>query len=478
MSLLSAFRHARTGWRRVTLLSITAGLLPVSGAALAAEGSAAPPEPRVVSLEDSIAIAMQHSRAIAAAEERLRQAQAQIGIAKAPSNLQTRIDGTVTRVDRKSTISIPGPTGVQSVTTGSLYSRSASMGISQAIDISGGLRASRRLARSGADIAALDLERTREQTTLDVKTAFYQVLRAQAGLSVAQATVASLEEHLRQVLAFYEAGTVAQYDVLKAEAQVANARQGEIAARNAVDLAKAALNNTMGIDVATPLQLTHEEPVRIIRPDYQESLALAYERRVEVQQADENVDLAQAGVSLAQAGARPTLGVGANINWNGDTTAFNPRAVQWNASAVISYPLLDGGLARSRVDEARANVAGARVTQEEVREGVALEVQQAILSLREAAERMEAADRNVTQAAEALRLAKLQYREGLTTAIEVTDAQALLTQAESNQVNARYDYLVAQARFERATGADAVSVEGGAAAALQPAANPEEEKGK
>ena len=189
-----------------------------------------------------------------------------------------------------------------------------------------------------------------------------------------------------------------------------------------------------------------------MQPTFRPSVALAYERRPEVKQARVGTELARRGVTLARATGGPTLGLGFNYNYNLDTSAFNSRSGQWNAVAAVSLPVFEGGLTRARVTQARADVGAAQVAEEQAREGVALEVQQAILSIREASERLSAAGTNVRQAQEALRLAKVRYREGVATPLEVTDAQAVLTQAESNEVNARYDYLLATARYERAVG--------------------------
>ncbi|MBI3944364.1 MAG: TolC family protein [Armatimonadetes bacterium] len=426
---------------------------PPTGAPRGAAPPAATPAPRTLALAESVQVALQHSRAIQIAEERLQRARAQVEEAKAPNRVQASLNANATRIDKVSTFFVPLPDGTaQEISLGELYSRNLQMSITKPIDISGALRATRNIAELGADSARLDADRTRDQTVLDVKNAYYGVLRAQAALGVAQATVASLAEHLRQVRLFFEQGVVAQFDVLRAEAQVANAQQGEIAARNGVALAKAALNNAMGIDVTTPLEVRAAEKVEIIHPAYRESVTTAYEQRPEVLQAAVTTELARRGVKLAHSSSLPTLGLGFNATHALDPAGLAPRKTQWSASAVVSYPLLDGGLARSRTRQAEADVDTARVAEEQTREGVALEVQQAILSLGEAAERMDAAEKNVAQAAEALRLAKLRYREGLSTALDVTDAQAVLTQAESNSVNARYDYLLGRARYERATG--------------------------
>jgi OMF family outer membrane factor len=79
-------------------------------------------------------------------------------------------------------------------------------------------------------------------------------------------------------------------------------------------------------------------------------------------------------------------------------------------------------------------------------------VQQSIIAVRDANERAQVAAGTVTQAREALRLANVRFRAGVGTQLEITDAQTALTQAETNEVNARYDYLGALARLSRATG--------------------------
>lgn len=449
-----------------------AAVLVLAGSACPSAGApeTSTPAPRVLTLEDSIAIALENNRSIQTALDRLDRAVGRVGEARASGRLQARAEASLTRNDQETAFSLPGGEGgpARQVTISPLYTRAGRFSVTQPIDISGAIRASRNIADLGVLAARLDVERAQEQTVLDVKTAFFQVLRAQAALEVAQATVASLEDHLRQAQAFQRAGVAARFDVLRAETQVANARQNVIAARNAVELAKASLNTVMGIDVNTPLTVRYDEAVEVEHPDYQQSVTLAYERRAEVKQARVNVEAAQRGVSLARSSGRPSLG----LSWLGNLTldggAFSPRSFQWNATAVLSMPILEGGLTKARVQQARADVEAAQVLEQQTRDGVALETKQAILSMENAAERMAAAAKTVEQAKEALRLAKVRYQEGVSIALEVTDAQAALTQAETDLVNARYDYLVARARYQRAVG---LAVERPEEAASTPAAS-------
>ncbi|MDH7571020.1 MAG: TolC family protein, partial [Armatimonadota bacterium] len=203
----------------LTVLSPFAGL----GSAGAAEAEA-PPAPRVLTLSEAVKIALENNRNVQAALQRANAARARVDQAAAPNRPQARLSGSVTRNDKETTLSLPGGPGgaVQQVTIGQLYTSGAQLAVTKAIDVSGALRLQRSIAELSGDVAVLDLARAQEQTVLEVKNAFIGVLRAEAALGVARANAASLEEHLSQVRAFFGEGVVAQYDVLRAEAQAAN----------------------------------------------------------------------------------------------------------------------------------------------------------------------------------------------------------------------------------------------------------------
>src|SRR5439155_5153267 len=111
-----------------------------------------------------------------------------------------------------------------------------------------------------------------------------------------------------------------------------------------------------------------------------------------------------------------------------------------------------GGLIKSRVRQAQDAADAARATLDQVRQAVAQDVRTSLLNLREAEARRATTARNVEQASEALRIANVRYQAGVSTNVEVTDAQVALTQAQTNRVNADYDFLVAQSAVQRALG--------------------------
>jgi outer membrane protein TolC len=172
-----------------------------------------------------------------------------------------------------------------------------------------------------------------------------------------------------------------------------------------------------------------------------------------VRQAQTAVQTAQAALAAAKATGRPDVAIVGNYVYTPDASGFVAVQHSWNISANLSIPVFTSGLVHARIREAQANLKAAQDALTQAQQGVGLDVRSAILNIHNAEERRRTAAANVTQAAEALRIARVRFESGVSTLVEVTDAEVALTQARTNQVNAEYDYLVAQANLKKATGA-------------------------
>jgi outer membrane protein TolC len=118
----------------------------------------------------------------------------------------------------------------------------------------------------------------------------------------------------------------------------------------------------------------------------------------------------------------------------------------------LSLPFFDSGATRAQVRQAQSEVATADYNEQDISQQIALELRQADLDLQNAQERRQSTEKDVEQAKEALRLAQVRYQAGVSPAVEVIDAETAFAQSRSNQVNARYDYQLSQARLNYALG--------------------------
>jgi outer membrane protein TolC len=296
-----------------------------------------------------------------------------------------------------------------------------------------------------------DLANTEEQVILNVKQAYYNLLRAKRTKTVAEDTVKQFEQHLSQAKAFYEVGTKPKFDVTKAEVDLSNARLGMITAENGVRLAIVSLNNAMGVPDAPDYEIEDNLSFQKYEITSDAAMELAYANRPELKSILAKKKAAVEAVSFARTDYYPFLTGDAGWTWAGQGGDF-ATGDGWNAGVTISIPIFSGFLTKNQVSEAKANVMILTANEEALRQNVLLEVQQNILNLREAAERIVTAELTERQALENFDIANGRYAAGVGNPIEVTDAEVLLANAKTSNIQALYDYKIARANLEKAMG--------------------------
>ena len=320
-------------------------------------------------------------------------------------------------------------------------------------------------ARFGARSAETEVDRVVQEVVLNVKQAYYSLLQADKLLKVARQTHDQTESHLRKAEAFFRAGSKPRFDVTRAEVDVNNARLGLINARNNVRLRTISLYNAMGTapggDIATEDTLAPPAAA----PSLDEVQAEALRNRPELLKIETEIQSAEARVRAAQSGYRPTLSANGAYNWAHGTseTTFPPGILgsgefsshigdSWNAGLMLSLPLFEGGMTSGKVAEARANRYSFEAQRDTLRQNILLEVSQTHADLESAAARIAVMDSSLKSARESLELAEGRYQAGVGPSIEVTDATVAAARAETDHIQALYDYQLAAARLAKAMG--------------------------
>jgi outer membrane protein TolC len=394
--------------------------------------SVAPPQPAALTLQESILTALEKNPVVRIAQEQVARAQAVTTEARAGLGPRLSASATHFRTGPIPSVSLETPMGTQKIEIGVPQTTKARLALALAIDISRQITTAVETADLTRPADEFGLAGVQQSVSLRVQEAYLGVLRAQA---------------LQQM-----AGVVPEFDVLRAEVQLANFQQNLVAARNAVDLAISGLNRAMGVDVNQRWRLEEPASPTPSLVHLSASQQEADRRRPEVPRAQVQSRAARKGVRLAKAGLQPSLALVADYSFDSNPSGFAGLDESWDFSAVVSLPLFDSRATRTRVRQAPADVASADLPEQDARQQVALEVRQAFLSLGEAEERMRTTEKDAEQAREALRVAQVRYRAGVNTSVEVTDAEEAFTQVRSNQVNALYDYQLARARLDRAIG--------------------------
>jgi len=306
-----------------------------------------------------------------------------------------------------------------------------------------------------------ELDRTAQEVVLSVKQAYYALLAAKNLVGVAERRIEQSESRLKQAEAFFHAGSKPRFEVTRAEVDMNSARLGLINARNNVRIQTIVLNNAMGMPPGQAIEIEARIPEVPAVPGLEEAQAEALKNRPEMLRAEADIEAARARMRAEQANYLPTLSAGGAYNWaNGTQEMGELNGIllggdvenSWNAGVTLTLPLFQGGLTRGRVAEAKANLLAVEVQRDTVRQTVLLEVNQSYADLESAKTRISVMESSLQKARESLDLAQGRYQAGVGPSLEVTDAQVAAVQAETDHVQAQYDYQLSVARLLKAMG--------------------------
>ncbi len=397
-----------------------------------------------LTLEEAVALAVRNNPRVGEAAARVREARARITQARALRLPQASLDANAFRQGPVIPAFQPGADPVVPP-----YRWTVGVFLNQILFDWGQRSALQRAAERRTESQEFTLAETQNDVRLVVAVAYYNILRAQQLLEVARERREAAAEQLRVARARFEADIVPRFDVIRSEAELANAEQDVIAAQNEIALAEATFNTALGRDVVTPVALEYK-PEPAVTVSFEQARRMALENRPQLAAIREEIEAGQADVRSRRAENKPQIGLSAAYDRR-QATGFQ-AGYTYNAGLVMTFPFLDSGLTRGRVREAQAQVAQDRQLLEQARQQLELDIRQAQLDMIEARKRVETAQQELRAAREALRVAEVRYRSGVGTTVEVTDAQLALARAGQNLANAEFDYQTAVSRIEYATG--------------------------
>lgn len=304
-------------------------------------------------------------------------------------------------------------------------------------------------AVAATEASTADLETTKQEVIFNTKQAYYSVLSSQQLLGVAEETVRQNQKHLEAAQARFEVGVAPRFDVTQAQVQVSNAELSRVEARNNVALGLATLRRAMG--QTEPLQVTLVDRLehRPVALSEEVIIQQAYVRRPELESIRAQQRSSAEQVLALKKDLLPSISGTAQYTWTGRE---HPLQEGWMWGVTLTVPLFDSILTTSQLGEEQATFRHLQAQEDNLRQRVALEVRQGLLSLRRAEESIRVNEHTLVQARENLDLAEGRYAAGVGNIIEVTDAQVSLTSAQANNIKALYDYKTALAELERAVG--------------------------
>jgi outer membrane protein len=311
-------------------------------------------------------------------------------------------------------------------------------------------------ARRSSDAAAHDLQYQKDIVTAQVIRAYYDVVRRKNLRVVQEESVAAAQRNLDQAEAFFRIGSNTKADVLQARVRLGNTQLQLITAKNGEELALATLASLLNLPLDEQFDVEGALEIVPVGLDLQKDIEYALAHRSDLQAGRNRLLAAENGLTAAENSRWPALSGGISYRWNDrafpDNANFFKNEYAWGLGVQLTWNIFDRFATKSDIQNAKASrrIAEHELTQSKL--DAVLEVKQLNLVMKEAEERIRVSEETVTQAKENVRLAEERYRVGAGTQLETLESAAALQEAQGNLVNAKCDYLVAKADLLRATG--------------------------
>jgi outer membrane protein len=427
------------------ILFISAGVLLAAASALADSTNNWPP----LTLADAQAQALEHHPQIAAANYRALAAQEAVTETRAGSFPQANLYADAVGANQEGTRIMAG-----GLNNPSVYDRGAGgLQVSQLLTDFGRTANFTASSKYQAQAENQNANTTREQVLLQVDTAYFNALAAQSVLQVARQTFNTRQVLLDQVAALATNKLRSELDVSFARVEVEQAQLLLQSSQNDADAAMASLSTALGYSELHQFQLVDESPPDAAGTnDVSDLIQTALADRPELLSLRDERDAAYRFAKGERDSRLPTVEA---IGVAGDAPDHDSHLPNDYAAGGVQLelPLFAGGsfVARQREAELKAEADDELLTSAE--NNVIRDVRIAWLDFNNAKEELETTEQLALNSNDAYTLAQARYQTGISSIVELSEAQLNLTSAQIAEANARYGVFIQQADLDYQIGA-------------------------
>lgn len=313
-----------------------------------------------------------------------------------------------------------------------------------------------RAARYGVTLGEEQEQGVMRSVVLDTVRAYNDYLLDLEKVKVAEKAVRQQETHVEMAKNRRAAGVATELEVLRLQVALENQRVILERTRGEAELALGVLNAAMVRPIDTPVDPSDT----LARQDFDEPLETvvqeALANRAEVKAADLAVRIYGEFIGVTQAEGRPKLDFAANWGYSvrQPRNFFESNFTRWNAGLTLTVPVFDGRRTSGKVAQAQARREQAVQDRIALENQIRLSAKQARDALATAGRVLAAAALNVGQAQKAFDMTQANYTLGAATPLDVLDAQAALTMAESLRLEALHEHANARATLRWVMGRD------------------------
>ena len=349
----------------------------------------------------------------------------------------------------------------QQFVVGTNYSFQHTLDLSLPI-FSGGMRwfnlsAQKSLRKSLSE----ELKGHESQTVLTALQAYYNIILSMELKKTSAEAVNVAKENLEQVQKHHKAGTATELDLQRAKAQYYSTLPQFEAAGSSSILSYQRLKTLLNISLEDSLAVTDSLISKNFLKEYSsfslnELKQLAIEKRNDLKSLSFRLDAANQGEKMVLAQFAPQISLSTNITWQAQLERAN---VSWNdyirsKSIMLSvyWPVFEGG--RKLVDYQIAKIKTDQIALaiSQAKDGALLDIEEKFYSYQEVIKSLEALQQAMDESKESMRISSLMYKNGMSTQLDVLNAQLLYTKSKSEYLQGIFNYNISQLKLLNSVG--------------------------
>lgn len=397
-----------------------------------------------LSLEECKRMALEQNKKIKAAQYQVDAAQAAADGAKL--NDRPSFDASVMGVHVGSPLDKMIPSVLANV----------SIDVKQPIYAGGKIRLGKEATAKVVEIYQGSRVVTEKEVLLNVETAYWQLVQVSEKVQLASKYKEMLQALQTDLKNSYEAGLIYKNDLLRVEVNLNEAELNITKANDGLVLSKLNLAQVIGQPGNTAFTIADSVSGTFGSPDQQAAEA-AWEARPEIRLLKKSLEAEEIQRRLIRAELKPTAGIAlSGFGTGGKSINFSngkDYMVSYYGLVNLSIPIFDWGKNAKKVKEQNFKIKAKEIQLEETKELISLEVQNAYLQVRQSMQKIALSDLSLKQADENLRLTNDRFKAGTIVGKDVQEAQAIWQQAYSALIDAKVEYRINDAAYQKSIGA-------------------------
>ncbi|MDP3148576.1 MAG: TolC family protein [Ignavibacteria bacterium] len=410
-----------------------------------------------LSVEQAIQLGVKNSKSLHSSSMKVKANSARVSEITSSRLPSLRFTGVYTRLSKIDPFTIMMPTGPFVLSPSILNNYQLKLSLAQPLFTGFRLKSSTEMAEYQLKASEVEFTKDELETAFTVRNAYWSLFKAQEMKKVVDEIVEQMKAHLKDASNLLAQGMLTNNDVLKLQVQLSDVQLRQLEAANGVQLAQVNLNNTLGIQLVSEVDVKSVPQVQT-KSEVELSALLnkAFDKRGELKAADYRAKASESNVSIAKSRWYPEVSLYGNYYYNRPNQRVFPSKDAfkdtWDAGVMVSMDIWNWLATSHQTDQAEAGLAQSLDALGMIKDGITLEVTQNFLNFQQAKQKIVITKLTVEQADENQRITSEKFKNGVMLSSDLIDAEVALLSAKTNYTSALVDLELAKAKLDKSIG--------------------------